>query len=159
MSDKLLHIYINDHIAGSIVCRELAKRCLSNNRGTPLGNWLEDLLIQLDEDRASLESVLEAVGGVRSRVKPVLGWMAEKVGRFKLNGRVRGYSDLSRLEELEGLCVWIEAKRAMWVALNHLQNDEARIDGFDFGPLIQRATEQREGLEDFRIDAAGRALS
>ncbi|MEA2532245.1 MAG: hypothetical protein QOJ93_56, partial [Actinomycetota bacterium] len=38
---KLLHIYLNDHLAGSAAGSELARRCRDNNRGTPLAEFLD----------------------------------------------------------------------------------------------------------------------
>jgi hypothetical protein len=152
--DKLLHIYLNDHLAGAVVARELAKRCLSNNRATPLGTWLEGFMVEAADDRRVLESIIAAVGGKRSRVKPIFGWIAEKAGRFKLNGRAVGYSDLSRLEEIEGLCVLVDAKKTRWMALREAQNHDDRLSRFDFEAAIETARQQRHALEGFRIDAA-----
>jgi hypothetical protein len=156
MSDKLLHIYINDHLAGATAGIEVAKRCLSNNRGTPLGDFLDGFLSEIIEDRATTESVLAATGGKKDPIKPALGWFAEKVGRLKLNGQIRGYSPLSRVEELEGLSAGVEAKRAMWMSFQLL--NDPRISGFDFDQLDKRGARQREGLETFRREAAEMAL-
>ena len=40
---KLLRIYLNDHLAGSVAGTALARRALASNRGTPLGDHLERL--------------------------------------------------------------------------------------------------------------------
>lgn len=157
MPDKLLHIYMNDHLAGSSAGRELAKRCLSNNAGTPLGDYLQRFIQEITEDRATLESAIESTGGKRDRIKPAAGWLAEKVGRLKLNGQIRGYSPLSRVVELEGLCVGVEAKKAMWIAFEAL--DDPRLAAFDFAALSRRATGQRESLETFRVQATQNAFS
>lgn len=157
MPDKLLHIYMNDHLAGATAGRELAKRCLSNNAGTPLGDYLERFIREITEDRATLEAALESTGGKRDRIKPAAGWLAEKVGRLKLNGQIRGYSPLSRVVELEGLCAGVEAKKAMWIAFEAL--DDPRLSRIDFAALSRRATGQRESLETFRVQAAQKAFS
>jgi hypothetical protein len=44
---KLLHIYLNDHLAGSAAGSELALRCRDKNRGTPLAEFLDGLLKQI----------------------------------------------------------------------------------------------------------------
>jgi hypothetical protein len=156
MSDKLLHIYLNDHLGAATAGRELTKRCLSSNSATPLGDFLRPFLAEITEDRSVVESVLQATGGKKDRFKPVAGWLAEKAGRLKLNGQIVGYSDLSRVLELEGLCAGVEAKKAMWLAFDRL--GDSRLSRFDFDALSRRATTQREGLERFRIDAARRAF-
>lgn len=48
---------------------------------------------------------------------PAPAWAAEKLVRLKLNGRLRGYSPLSRLLELEMLHIGITGKLELWQAL------------------------------------------
>jgi len=55
---------------------------------------------------------------VRRNTAEIAGaWAAEKLGRLKLNGRLRGYSPLSRLLELEMLHIGITGKLELWQAL------------------------------------------
>jgi hypothetical protein len=81
---KLLHIYLNDHLAGSAAASELARRCRDNNRGTPLAEFLEELLKQIDEDQLALEAIMDALEAPRNPAKLAAAWLAEKVGRLKL---------------------------------------------------------------------------
>jgi hypothetical protein len=154
MPNKLLRIYLNDHLAGSAAGRELAKRCLTKNRGNPLGKYLEELLPQIEEDKAVLESILDRLGEPKGRVKPAVAWAVEKVGRLKLNGQLTGYSALSRLLEVEGLCLGIEGKLSLWQSLRELEPSEARLGSYDFDSMIERALHQREVLEEHRREAA-----
>jgi hypothetical protein len=156
---ELLHIYLNDHLAGSTVGVELARRTLSENRGNEYGAFLEPLLGELQEDRASLEDVMARLAVPRSTVKVAAGWTLEKLGRLKLNGRITSYSPLSRLVELEGLAVGIEAKRALWLALAAACGEDHRLEGVDLAGLAQRAKSQRERLEPHRLEAAKGALA
>ncbi|SDH05152.1 Carbon monoxide dehydrogenase subunit G [Lentzea fradiae] len=86
--------------------------------------------------------------GVESRPhKAAIGWLSEKAGRLKLNGRVLGRSPLTDVVELEGLRLGIEAKSAMWRTLRKLQSfDEDRIDR-----LARRAAEQAELVDRYRV--------
>ena len=155
-SKKLLLIYLNDHLAGSTVGRELAKRCAANNRGTSLGDYLETFLVEINEDAALVERLIGQLGGRPGRVKQGLAWAAERAGRIKLNGQLTGYSDLSRLVEVEGLCLGVEGKLSLWRSLRHVSSV---IPGsLDFDELIERTQRQRDALEGFRIDAAARAF-
>jgi hypothetical protein len=43
----LLAIYLNDHLAGSTVARELARRAAASNRGSTYGPFLEALVPEL----------------------------------------------------------------------------------------------------------------
>ena len=81
MAARRISIYLNDHLAGSVVAAELARRSAMDLEGVRV-------------DRAKLAAA----------------WVAEKAGRLKLNGSVFSYSPLSRLEELEFLSLAVEGK-------------------------------------------------
>ncbi len=156
--NKLLRIYLNDHLAGSLAGIEVAKRCRSSNEGTPLGDYLATFVIELEEDRADLSKIMESLGFAQDKLKTTAAWVAEKVGRLKLNGQVTGYSDLSRLLELEGLCVGVEGKLSLWRSLKHVSGTDPRLAVADLDRLIKRAERQREELESHRLQAAKVAL-
>ncbi len=158
MDEKLLRIYLNDHLAGSIAGLELARRCRSNNRGTPLAEFLTELIDDIDADKLELESLMESLGVPKDRLKQATAWAAEKVGRLKLNGQLTGYSDLSRLVELEGLCLGVEGKASLWRGLKRIAGQDPRLATTDLDRLLKRAEEQRERLEERRLEAAVRAL-
>jgi hypothetical protein len=155
--NRRLAIYLNDHLAGAIVGTELAKRALRENRGSSFGEFLEWLLGQILEDRATLERLMAELGVPKSRLKRALALTFERVGRLKLNGQLTGYSPLSRLVELEGLALGVTGKRALWLALQEIAATEP-LRQFDFDELRRRAEEQLAGLERLRIEAARLAL-
>ena len=157
--NRRLAIYLNDHLAGSVVGTELAKRALRENRGSSFGEFLEWLLGQILEDRATLERLMAALGVSESRLKRALALALERVGRLKLNGQLTGYSPLSRLVELEGLVLGVTGKRALWIAMQEIAGTEPRLLEFDFDELRRRAEEQLAGLEGLRIEAARLALA
>ena len=156
--ERFLGIYLNDHLAGAIAGLELAKRATKSNEGTPLGAFLDRLTTEIDEDRRALETLMSSLGVRRDLVKDAAAWMAEKVGRLKLNGRLVGYSDLSRLVELEGLSLGVEGTLAMWRNLSRVRQRHAALEHTDIEELIRRAEAQRSELEEARQDAAVRAL-
>lgn len=94
---------------------------------------------------------MERLQVTESRVKPAGAWLAEKLGRLKLNGRLHGYSPLSRVVELEGLCAGVAGKRMLWRALGSTYG--SRLQGFDFDALAVRAEAQQQRLEACRLDA------
>ncbi len=149
--DSLLAIYLNDHLAGSTVGVELARRARGANEGTDLGRLLDRLGREIEEDRDTLGAVMDAVGARRDRLKKAAAWVGEKAGRLKLNGQLTGYSPLSKLVELEGLNLGIEGKSRLWAVLGELT--DPRLASFDFEALAQRAERQRSELEPFRLDA------
>jgi hypothetical protein len=158
VNQALLSIYLNDHLAGAIAGTELARRALHNNRQTPLAVGLQTIVEEIEEDRRSLESLMDRLGTSRNPLKAAAGWALEKVGRLKLNGQPFGYSPLSRLEELEALCVGVDTKRALWASLRQLGDDGADLN-LDFDALISRAQSQRRRLERYRLEAAAQALA
>jgi hypothetical protein len=151
---KLLGIYLNDHLAGSTSGVELARRAAGANRGTPLGDDLARLAKEVDEDRESLKTIMESLELGQDRVKVAAGWSAEKLGRLKLNGRLTGYSPLSRVVELEGLALGITGKLALWRALRGLADAEPRLDAAELDRLRERAERQRDAVEAHRVSAA-----
>ena len=156
---RRLAIYLNDHLAGSIVGSELAKRALRENHGSEFEETLEWLLAQILEDRATLERLMEELGVAKSRVKGALALALERVGRLKLNGQLTGYSPLSRLVELEGLAIGLTGKLALWESLREIAGDEPGLAGFDAERLADRARAQLERLRAERLRAAPRALT
>jgi hypothetical protein len=112
---ELLGIYLNDHLAGSAVGVEMARRSRGANAETEFGGPLSALCGEIEADRETLEAVIEELAVGRSRIKPTLGWLAEKVGRLKPNGQLRGYSPLSRVVELETLIVGVTGKLRLWL--------------------------------------------
>jgi hypothetical protein len=154
---SLLATYLNDHLAGSTAGVELARRARSSNEGTPLGDFLAELTAEIEEDREVLGEVMQAVAAGRDRVKVTAAWAGEKAGRLKLNGRLLGYSPLSRLVELEGLTLGVTGKLALWRMLGEL--GDPRLARFDFAALAARAERHQTELERRRLEAGRLALS
>jgi hypothetical protein len=98
---------------------------------------------------------MERLGLKRSRVKPRLAIAAERLARLKLNGRLVGYSSLSRFVELDFLVMGIAGKKILWANLADLANLRERLPDVDFDALIERAEKQLAELEPVRC-AAGR---
>jgi hypothetical protein len=103
-----------------------------------------------------LEQVMEAIGAGRDRVKTTAAMAGERLGRFKLNGQLLGYSPLSRVVELEGLALGVTGKLAMWRAMMSLA--DPRLAEFDFAALAERAERQQEELETQRLQAVEQAF-
>jgi hypothetical protein len=156
-SDRLLAIYLNDHLAGAALGVELARRLRSSNRGDPeFGEPLARICAEIEADRETLTQLTERLNVARNPVKPALARLAERLGRLKPNGRLRGYSPLSRVLELEILSSGIGGKMQLWNALE--QSFGERLDGFDFHALAERADRQGQEVEDLHLAATTRAF-
>lgn len=152
-----LHIYLQDHLAGSTFGLELVERCRRNNEGSGLAVPLAELAAEIAADRQTLVEVMRDVGADASRAKVAAGWTLEKVRRLKPNGAFFEYTPLARLVELESLAIGIAGKRAMWRALDDVVPREDR-GGHDFLALADRATDQLSRVESLRVAAAREAF-
>ena len=154
---KLLAIYLNDHFAGSTVGQELCKRAAGSNGGTEYGAFLEGLCAEIREDRETLRKVMRELGVREDPVKRAAAVAGERIGRLKPNGRLRGYSPLSRVVEFEALALGVTGKLALWRALRAL--DDPRLAGIGLDELERRAERQQEELEQHRLHAVREALA
>jgi hypothetical protein len=153
-----LDVYLNDHLAGSAAAVELVERIRSNNQGTALAAHLEGLGREIEEDRDTLAEVMTALGVVRSTPKQVAGKVLETLSRFRLNERITGSADVTRLLELETVSLGIEGKLLLWRSLSEVADVRPELAPFDLTVLATRAVSQRAGLEPFRLEAAATAL-
>jgi hypothetical protein len=154
----LLATYLNDHLAGSTAGRELARRAAANNRGSPLGGFLQELAREVDEDRDTLLSLMRRLEVRVDPLKVLGGWTLEKVARLKPNGKLLGYSPLSRLLELEGLTLGVRGKLALWQALSEIAPEQPPILAVDLATLQARAERQLSQLQRSCREAAAEAL-
>jgi hypothetical protein len=155
--DRLLAIYLNDHLAGATLGVELARRLRSSNRGdAEMGEPLAEICAEIEADRETLIALMERLGVTRNPIKPVLARVAERFGRLKLNGQLRGYSPLSRVLEMEILSSGIGGKVQLWNVLE--QRFGETLQGFDFQALAERADDQGQRVEDLHLTAAARSL-
>jgi hypothetical protein len=154
-----LDVYLNDHKAAAAAAVDLVERLIANNSGTALASHLEGALREIEADTETLAAVMERLGVTPSRPKQVAGKVLETLSRFRLNERITGSPDVTRLMELETVCLGVEGKAELWRSLQQVESSRPELAGFDLDALVARANEQRSGLEPFRLEAAATALS
>jgi hypothetical protein len=157
MDRKMIGIYLNDHLAGSVVGSSLARRFERQNRGNDYGRPIGEIAREIEEDQAALIEVMDRVGVRRKQMRLAIARVAEFGMRLKPNGKLIGYSPLSRVIELEGLTVGITGKLELWRSLGALENG-SRVAGVYFERLAARAEDQRDRVADLRVRAAREAL-
>ncbi len=157
--DEFLRIYLRDQLAMGIGWRELARRAARSNEGTEMGEALDRVAKAIAADVDTFREIMRRLRITPDPVKNTAALAAERVGRLKPNGRLRGYSPLSRFEELELLTMGIDGKKQMWTTLRDLAGLRARITDIDFDHLVARAEEQRAELEPYRVAAGAEAFT
>ncbi len=158
-SAKGLETYLNDHLAGAAAGSELASKISSEYAGTRFGPFLAELAREIEQDKATLEGLMERLGIQQSPIKQAAGWIGEKVSRLKLSETMTGDQDLKRLLEFEMLSLGIEGKLSMWRALIEVSDSHAELAATDLARLAKRAESQRANLEDHRLQVANEALT
>lgn len=159
LSDDLVTIYLNDHLGGATFGRELARRMARANRGTEFGPPLAEIADEVAADRDELIAVMRRMDCAEDRLKVAGGWLAERAGRLKPNGRLRGYSPLSRVLELETLAAGVEGKLALWRLLRLLAPERPELDAPRLEGLIASARQQQSRLFGLHTRAGELALA
>lgn len=154
-----LEIYLNDHLAGASIGTELANKIKTEYADTSFGPFLAELAGDIDQDKASLEELMERLGIAQSPIKQATSWIAEKASRLKLSETISGGREMKRLMELEMLSLGIEGKASLWRALIAVSDFHPALAATDLARLEKRAESQRAGLEEHRIQVAKVALS
>jgi hypothetical protein len=158
-ADCLLGIYLADHRAGADAGLARARRFADANATTFLSDSAREVCRQIEEDVRTLDEIIERLGRRPSRWKIIAARGIELVGRLKTNGRLMGYSPLSRLIELELLIAGILTKESLWQTMAVVQQNRPELSGFNFDDLGRRAMQQRVQLESHRTPTANEAFA
>ena len=161
MNDRRLRIYLDDHQALMVAEVALIGRCWWNNRSTPLGECLQKLENEVKAQQSIVNDLIHRIGGkinVKSRFKQGAGWLAEKVGRLKLNDSLLTYSPLSRVVELETLAAAAQERLSLWDNLDAAAGSDPRLEGITFSFFRDQSQQHLEELNTRRRCAAVQAL-
>jgi hypothetical protein len=150
----LLGVYCNDHLAAAAGGIELVRRMLGEHRTTDHEGPLRQLLDELREEKASLTTMVRAMGFPVRDYKQAAAWVAEKLSRAKLNGRLLSRSPLSDLVEFEFLASAVRGKRSGFETLRQVAEVEPRLDKAELERLIRQANRQYEWLTTARREVA-----
>ncbi len=150
----LLGIYCNDHLASATGGIELVGRMLGTHKGDRFEEPLEQLLGELREEKEAYLRIFQALGIPVRQYKQLGVWLAEKITRGKLNGRVLSRSPLSDLIEFEFLASGVRGKRSGFETLRIVAEVEPRLPKAELDRLIQQAHRQYLWLTDARREVA-----
>lgn len=150
LDGRLLSIYLRDHHALLVALGELAHRMSAGTRPEELRAFAAEVGRATDDDRACLEALLARLDSAPSQTRRGAVWLAEKLGRLKLNGRVLRSSPLSAVTELEGCRLLLESNRALWAGVGYLVPEDAT-------DRVRQTERLLETAERLRLDALDRA--
>jgi hypothetical protein len=152
---QAIDTYLNDHLAGATGAIDLCERLRAENVGTPLAEFLKDLIVEIKHDHSTLAEMMAKLGIEPNPIKQAGAKVAELASRFKLGG---GPEDVGLLLALETLSLGIEGKACLWRALEQVADEYGALASFDFGELLRRAETQRSDVEQQRLTAASQSL-
>jgi hypothetical protein len=153
--NKPLDVYLNDHLAGARFGSDLARRLAGRMDATAMNAVAQDI----EEDRQTLQQLMDRLGTSRNPVKQAATWVAEKVSHVKLSGLTAGHREFGLFMALEALSLGIEGKHSLWVALADVADHYPALGEIDLTALRERAAAQRRVVEAERAAAARRAFT
>lgn len=162
MSDRRLLIYLDDHVALMVAEVELISRCRRSNGVTPLGNFLQQLENEVQAQKTVVSDVIHRLGGkvtIEGRLKQGAAWVAEKVGRLKVNDSLLKYSELSRVIELETMAAAALERTVLWDTLGTVADNDSRLDGISFSFFRDQSQQHLDELNSRRQFAAAEAFA
>lgn len=141
-------LYLNDHLAAAAGWTALATRIARWNAGTPLGDAAQTLRRDLTDELPLLRILLRETGGRERRGKQWVARGAERLGRLRPNGSLRGYSPLSRLIDTEALVAGLALRAAMWRSLAIAFGPHHTLGHCTLHELVARAERQATELDE-----------
>jgi hypothetical protein len=159
MEERSIDVYLNDHLGGATLGTDLAEEIEELNEGTPLGELMASLSVEIEEDRKVLVDLMERLDVSKNPVKQATGWLAEKAGRVKFSGLTSGDRELGTFLALESLTLGVRGKWCMWRALKDVEGEYDELGTMDLDALMARADAQFATLERERAAAGRRALA
>jgi hypothetical protein len=108
---------------------------------------LRSLAVDVEQDLTVLRRCAAALGVARPRGREVAALVAERAGRLKLNGRIRGVSPLSPVVESEALILAVTGKAQLWKVLALADVARQLPADVELDEMARRAVAQQRILE------------
>ncbi len=149
--NKLLRIYLEDHVAGATAGSQRAARLAEAEGESIDGPALAAFATDVATDLEALLTLMEVAGVEPSRLKTAVASVGEKLGALKPNGRLADRSPLSTVVELEAMQMAVRGKRSLWETLLVAMPMSTPIDIYG---LISRADDQLALLSEMHARRA-----
>jgi hypothetical protein len=158
MEQRLLEIYLNDHLAAATGGVELLRRLAAEHTGAR-GEELARLVDEVTDDRESWRELMGRLEAEETPVKTAAGWLGEKVGRLKPNGHLISRSPLADVLELEVLRAGTTARIAGLQVLRAVAVEDDRVGREELERLLERAQGQAERFYRLHVQLAHEELA
>jgi hypothetical protein len=145
-------IYLHDHLAGATCALDLVDRIHKNVADKEVGRFAARLREEIAADKETLHSLASQFGPTSDVLKDSVAWLSEKISRIKLSHD--DGTGLGLFEALEFLALGIHGKLALWTALAEVADRYTSLTAVDFDSLRDRAHQQEQATERFRLIAA-----
>ncbi|MET1021561.1 MAG: hypothetical protein ABWX69_05105 [Arthrobacter sp.] len=145
IDEKLLGLYLADHLAGATAGASRIQRMTEAFADTPVSADLTRVSSEITREREQLRSLIRDLGVPQRRHRQAAAWLGEHAGRLKLNGRFLRRSPMTMVLEAELMRAAILAKLGGWQTLEDLA-PELGLDAATFTALAADARSQIEAL-------------
>jgi hypothetical protein len=150
-----LHLYLNDHLAGSVAAIEMVDHLIEHHPEDRFGEFFRDLRDEIRADQEKLQDLIRKLGAEDSALRKAGAWLAEKFSRVKIGD---GDDSAELLEAVEALALGITGKQLLWRSLAAIASDYPALQGIDFNELEKRACDQFDRVEDLRMELTREAF-
>jgi hypothetical protein len=150
--DKLA-TYLNDHLTGSIVALDIARRRASAQGDDESGAFLRTFVQEVERDQQTLRSLMETLGASARVSREILGTATSWLDSIRGTLNMPGAPNLVR--DIEVLILGVRGKELLWRALDRMEEGTgAMTTDTPLAELQARAREQIAGLEELHSRAA-----
>jgi len=156
--DKHVERYLNDHHAGANGALQLIHQLAERQEIESESLFFQNLEKMVEKDQSLLKDLLEKANIEKSLTLQIAGTLTEGAGRLKLLWEGLNPGELGMFEALEVLALGLQGKRLLWVMLGKLSPYFPEWATYDFAELELQAIEQRDQIEERRIEAGCESL-
>lgn len=155
---KHLGTYLNDHLAASVTAIHLLSRLEAANSTDGLPGFAKEMRNEVERDQSELKDLMSRLHIRKSRGRMATAWFGHKLTWLKFQLDDPHNRGLRTLELLELVEIGVEGKHELWQALSSTAKEAPALQGPDYDRLTQRARDQHDRLESFRLATARKAL-
>ena len=137
-----LGTYLNDHLTGSIVALDLARRRGSAQGDDEIGAFLRSFVHEVERDQQSLRSIMETLRTPPRISREFFGTATSWLDSIRGTLNLPGAPNLVR--DVEVLIMGVRGKELLWKSLERLRV----ITEPPLAELLARARDQIAGLEE-----------